>query len=86
MSDPTLLMLEMECSEGLEVPAGGRPDKRFEVLVRCCFVKNEGRDEGFRSTGTVVGLGSGDALSGSAMRTAVWNVSLLSLAHSTQRR
>ena len=86
MSDPTLLMLEMECREELEVPAGGRPDKRFEVLVRCCFDENEGRDEGFLSSGTVVGLGSGDVLSGSVMKTAVWNVSLLPLAHSIQRR
>lgn len=86
VSDPTLLMLEIECSEGLEVSAAGRPDKRFEVLVRCCFEENEPRDDCFLSASTVLGLGSGDVLSGSAMRTAVWYVSLSSLARSTQRR
>ena len=71
VSDPTLLMLEIECSEGLEVSAAGRPDKRFEVLARCCFGEKEERDVFFLSAGTVPGLGSGDVLSGSAMRTAV---------------
>lgn len=86
VSDPTLLMLEIECSEGLEVSAAGRPNKRFEVLVRCCFGKNEARDDCFLSAGTVIGLGSGDIVSGSAIRTAVYYVSLSSLAHSTQGR
>lgn len=83
--DPTLPMLEIECSEGLEVSAAGRPDKRFEVLVRCCLEESEPREDCFLSAGTVLGLGPGDILSGSAMRTAVWYVSLSFLADSTQK-
>lgn len=69
VSFPTLLMLEIECSEGLELSAAGRPDKRFEVLVRCCLEEKEGREDNFLSAGTVLGLGPGDRLCGSAMRT-----------------
>ncbi len=82
-SDPTLLIPEIECSEGQEVSAAGRPDKRLEVLVRCCLEENESRDDCFLSAGADLGLGPGDMLSGSAIKTAVWYVSLSPLAHST---
>ena len=77
-------MLEIECSEGLEVSAAGRPDKRLEVLVRCCLEENELREDCLLSAGTVLGLVPGDIISGSAMRTAVWYVSLWSLADDKQ--
>ena len=68
-------MLEIECREGLAVSVAGRPDSRLEVLVRCCFEENEARDDCLLSAGTVLGLGSGEILSRSARRTAVWYVS-----------
>lgn len=68
-------MLEIECREGLAVSVAGRPDSRLEVLVRCCMGENEARDDCLLSAGTILGLGSGEILSGSARRTAVWYVS-----------
>ena len=68
-------MLEIECREGLAVSVAGRPDSRLEVLVRCCLEGNEARDDCLLSAGTILGLGSGEILSGSARRTAVWYVS-----------
>ena len=65
---------------GLEASAAGRPDNRFEVLVRCRLAEVEAPDVCFLSAGSVFGLGSGDILSGSAIRTAVWYVSFLALA------
>lgn len=62
-------MLDIECNEGQAVSAAGRPDKRFDVLVRCCFEEKEARDDCFLSAGTALGLDLGDRLSGSAMRT-----------------
>lgn len=62
-------MLEIECREGPEVSVAGRPDKRFEVLVRYCL-ECETRDDCTSSAGTDLGLGSEDILSGSAIRTA----------------
>lgn len=73
-------MLEIDCREGPEVSADERPDKRFEVLVRYCLEECEARDGCTSSAGTVMGLGSEDILSGSAIRTAVWYVSLSTLA------
>lgn len=68
-------MLEIECREGLAVSVAGRPDSRLEVLVQCCLEENEARDDCLLSAGTILGLGSGEILSGSARRTAVWYVS-----------
>ena len=82
VSDPTLLMLEIECSEGLEVSAARRPDKRLEMLVRCCLEVNELREDCLLSAGNVLGLVPADTISGSAMRTAVCYVSLWSLTDS----
>ena len=78
-------MLEIECSEELGVSGAARPDKRFEALVRCCLQEDEPRDDGFLSAGTVVGLVSGEIVSGSAMRTAARYMSLSSLVHPTQK-
>ena len=83
MSDTTLPMLEMECSEGLAVSGAARPDKRFEMLVRCCLDEDDPRDDGFLSAGTVAGLVSGEIVSGSAMRTAARIMSFSSLIHPT---
>lgn len=68
-------MLEIECREGLAVSVAGRPDSRLEVLVRCCLEEKEARDDCLLSAGTILGLGSGEILSGSARTTAVWYVS-----------
>ena len=83
MSDPTLPMLEIECSEGLGVSGAARPAKRFETLVRCCLEEDDPRDDGLLSAGTVAGLVSGEIVSGSAMRTAAGYMSFSSLVHST---
>ena len=56
--------------------AAGRPDNRFEVLVRYRFEEGKARDGCILSAGAALGLGSEEILSGSAMRMAVCYVSL----------
>lgn len=65
-----LLRLEMEFREGPATSIDGRPDKRLELLVRYFFDGKAPCDSWPGSAGTVLGLGPGVRLSGSAIKIA----------------
>lgn len=63
-------MPEIGCKEVMAVSTAGRPDNRLDFFERYFLVENELRGDRVVSPGTVLGLCSGNRLSGSAINSA----------------